>query len=152
MAIRGLLRTACGSGVPSKPTRSTSTPLDASACAWYSMRAQRPRSPSATTVALIRERSRGGGNYCMRSDRIKRSASADHVRQQVRRDAPAIDGGRSKVVDGRDLVDERLLSLDERGAARERSFGAWRPHHCRRDAAERDACVNGPTPRRDDAG
>ena len=38
---------------PSKPTRSTSTPCAASARAWYRMRALRPRSPSATTAALI---------------------------------------------------------------------------------------------------
>src|SRR5688572_4902680 len=55
------------SGVPSRPTRSTSTPFDTSASAWYCMRALRPRSPSATTAALIRERvSRGGAGILCR--------------------------------------------------------------------------------------
>ena len=51
---------ARGSGVPSKPTRSTSTPCVDSACAWYRMRALRPRSISATTTALIGEGWLGG--------------------------------------------------------------------------------------------
>ena len=59
--IRGSPVTRLESGVPSRPTRSTSTPFDTSACAWYCMRALRPRSPSATTAALIRERVSKGG-------------------------------------------------------------------------------------------
>src|SRR5262245_11785653 len=63
MVMRGSSVIAFDSGVPSKPTRSTSTPIDDSACAWYCMRALRPRSPSATATALIREWSKGLGSH-----------------------------------------------------------------------------------------
>src|ERR1700704_4347985 len=59
--MRGSLVMRFDSGVPSRPTRSTSTPFDTSACAWYCMRALRPRSPSATRAALIREYGLEGG-------------------------------------------------------------------------------------------
>src|SRR5437867_7231876 len=59
--IRGSPATALGRGVPSNPTRSTSTPFAASARAWYSIRALRPRSPSDTTTALIGEEVRAKG-------------------------------------------------------------------------------------------
>src|SRR5881296_1812351 len=66
--MRGSSVMRLDSGVPSRPTRSTSTPFATSACAWYCMRALRPRSPSATTAALIREKYslEGGGSILSR--------------------------------------------------------------------------------------
>src|SRR5437899_12805914 len=82
--MRGSSAIAFGSGVPSKPTSSTSTPLAASARAWYSIRALRPRSPSDTTTALIGEevRAKGDGDlYHGRSAAQVVSASGGDLRR-----------------------------------------------------------------------
>src|SRR4026208_153441 len=58
--MRGSPPIAFGTGAPSQPPRPTSTPAAASARAWYNMRALRPRSPSATTAALMGNDREGG--------------------------------------------------------------------------------------------
>src|SRR6185436_1286804 len=118
----------------SRPTRSTSTPLAASACAWYRMRALRPRSPSATTTALIEE-----GSVTGRSSFYPRRGAAPKQRQQIGRDAPAILGRGADVVDRRNLGEERPLRVLDRRARGERRLGPGRPDHGRRNAAEGDS-------------
>src|SRR5207253_4644094 len=123
-----------GSGVPSKPTRSTSTPCAASACAWYCMRALRPRSPSATTAALIQECVARGCPTILPAMGVVPKA-----REQIRRDALAILGRRTRVVDRRNLVHQHLLSLGDRRAAAECGLGLRKTHDGRGDAAQGDA-------------
>src|SRR6476646_4905450 len=51
--MRGSSRIAFGRDVPTYPTRSTSAPLEASARAWYCIRALLPRSASTRTPARV---------------------------------------------------------------------------------------------------
>src|SRR5438309_6108662 len=132
MASRGSLVTALGSGVPSKPTRSTSAPLRASARAWYSMRAERPKSPSATTAALMWKRGVEGGSIL---------PLGKHPRQQVDGDSTAVIRARSHVVDRCDLVAERPLCFLDRCSPGKSGFGQPRTHDGRRNTAESDARV-----------
>ena len=138
MLIRGSPPIVFGTGVPSKPTRSTSTPDAASARAWYSMRALRPRSPSATTAALMRER---GGFCCtevereaalLRSTSTSRSTSDSRTcpPEQVGRDTAPIHGRGADVVDGRDLLGQDAECDVERAGRRQappRSVSRARP-------------------------
>src|SRR3954468_8162455 len=64
--MRGASVIARGSGAPPSPTRSTSTPRAARAWAWYRMRALRPRSPRATTTALMMGGVTGVEQHCNR--------------------------------------------------------------------------------------
>src|SRR6186713_454980 len=51
--MRGSSRIVFGSAVPVYPTRTTSAPLEASARAWYCMRALLPRAASTRTTARL---------------------------------------------------------------------------------------------------
>src|SRR5437762_5392548 len=103
--MRGSSVIARGSGVPSKPTRSTSTPCADSACAWYRMRALRPRSTSATTTALMTGMIAGAVLI------LPAAAVVPKARQQICRDTPPVLGGRSHVVHRNNLLEQDPLGV-----------------------------------------
>src|SRR6266851_894500 len=109
--MRSSVEIAFESDVPSKPMRSTSIPCAASACAWYCMRALRPRSPSATTAVLIQEWVvRGCQNI------LPAMAIVPKAGEQIRRDAPPVLSRGAEVVDRGNLAQQRPLGLGDRCA------------------------------------
>src|SRR5579864_3264534 len=99
------------------------------------MRALRPRSPKATTAARIQgtvEREKTPAILPARR-------LGDETIDQIFGHAPAIDGGRSDVVDRRDLGREREPDgLAPAGGLRQRGFGTREPDDGRGDAANGD--------------
>ena len=156
MRMRASSVTDFGSGVPSKPTSSTSTPWAAERTrviqhagaasevserdddgSHVGNRVERAPIVGARLHALVVScRTTSGSSF----DRLRTSGcDREHLPEQVGGDTAPVVGGRSDVVDRRDLVHQHALSRVDGRALGERGLGTPGADDGGRHAAERDA-------------